>query len=99
MLIRTLIIEDEPATARNLEHLLTSVEPAIKIEGVLTSVKESVQWLKEYSTSCDLIFMDIRLSDGISFEIFEKITFHTPVIFVTAYHEHALQAFKANGID
>jgi len=99
MNIKTAIIEDEPATARNLKHILQETEPGITVLSLLGTVKESISWLKENAAQCDLLFMDIRLADGLSFEIFENIQIDTPVIFVTAYNDYALKAFKANGID
>jgi two-component system LytT family response regulator len=97
--MRVLIIEDEPANARNLEYMLQEADPAIILAAVLTGVEDSVAWLKKQPDSCDLIFMDIRLNDGLSFEIFDKVKVGQPVIFVTAYDNYALQAFKTNGID
>ncbi len=99
MALRIAIIEDEPATARNLRYLLQELEPGIEVLKTLGAVAESVEWLSANAASCDLLFMDIRLSDGQSFEIFEKVKLTVPVIFVTAYNDFALQAFKANGID
>lgn len=99
MPLRILLIEDEPANARNLEFMLREAETDIVIAGVLPGVEESVAWFKQHGQNCDLIFMDIRLSDGLSFEIFHKVTVQQPVVFVTAYDNYALQAFKANGID
>ena len=99
MPIRIAIIEDEPATARNLQYLLEEAEPGIKILNILNSVADTIDWLRENEAQCDLLFMDIHLSDGLSFEIFEKVKVNKPVIFVTAYNDYALQAFKANGID
>ncbi|CAN5481670.1 LytTR family DNA-binding domain-containing protein [soil metagenome] len=97
--IKIVIIEDEPATARNLKHILQEIEPGITVLSILGTVKESVNWLKENAALCNLLFMDIRLADGLSFEIFENIQIDLPVIFVTAYNDYALKAFKANGID
>jgi len=94
-----LIIEDEPVTARNLQHMLQDIDPAINIAAILPGVAASVSWLQQNSNACNLIFMDIRLADGLSFEIFEKTKVEQPVIFVTAYNDYALQAFKSNGID
>jgi two-component system, LytTR family, response regulator LytT len=91
------IIEDEPAIARNLEFMLREADPDIHVLARLGSVTEAVEWLRAHD--CDLVFMDIRLSDGLSFDIFERLSLDVPVIFVTAYHEYALQAFKSNGID
>lgn len=97
--MRVLIIEDEPANARNLEYILQESDPTIQIAGITGSVEESVHWLQKQPNGCDLIFMDIRLNDGLSFEIFDKVKIIQPVIFVTAYDNYALQAFKSNGID
>jgi two-component system LytT family response regulator len=97
--VNILIIEDEPVTARNLQHILQDIDPAISVAAILPGVTESVSWLQQHGHTCQLIFMDIRLTDGLSFEIFEKIRVEQPVIFVTAYNDYALQAFKANGID
>lgn len=99
MKINIAIIEDEPATARNLKHILQEIEPGIHILETLGTVSGSVNWLKENAPHCHLLFMDIRLADGLSFEIFENIQLDVPVIFVTAYNDYALKAFKANGID
>lgn len=93
------IIEDEPGIARNLEFLINEIDSNINVLKKLSSVKETVKWLLENLEACDLLFMDIRLSDGLSFEIFETITPSIPVIFITAYNDYALDAFKCNGID
>ena len=99
MALRVAIIEDEPATARNLKFLLQELDPSIEVLVLLGSVNESVAWLGVNGGRCDLLFMDIRLNDGLSLEIFEQVQVDAPVIFVTAYNDYALQAFKANGID
>jgi two-component system, LytTR family, response regulator len=99
MALRVAIIEDEPATARNLKFLLQELDPSIEILVLLGSVQESVAWLGANGGRCDLLFMDIRLNDGLSLEIFEQVPVDAPVIFATAYNDYALQAFKANGID
>ncbi|UZR97784.1 LytR/AlgR family response regulator transcription factor [Chondrinema litorale] len=99
MALNIAIVEDEPATARNLEFILQSIDSEIEVMTILPSVAASVKWLKEHQDSCELLFMDIRLSDGLSFEIFEKVKVTLPVIFLTAYNDFALKAFKANGID
>jgi DNA-binding LytR/AlgR family response regulator len=96
--LRTLIVEDEPVTARNLSHLLQSINNGIEISAMLTGVQEAVEWFKE-NDNYDLIFMDIRLADGLSFDIFKQATITKPVIFVTAYNDYAIEAFKNNGID
>jgi DNA-binding LytR/AlgR family response regulator len=93
-----LIIEDEPQAAQRLEKLIKSILPQSKILTSIDSVKKSVLWLKSNSTP-ELIFMDIQLADGISFQIFDQVEVKSPVIFTTAYDEYALKAFKVNSID
>ncbi|GEN77223.1 LytR/AlgR family response regulator transcription factor [Chryseobacterium hagamense] len=93
------LIEDEPATARNLEHIIKEINPAVRLITVLASVKESLNWFPASEEDYDLIFSDIRLSDGLSFEIFSRIPLKKPVIFVTAYNDYAIDAFRNNGID
>lgn len=93
-----LIIEDETTAALSLQRLLAAVRPTCRLLALLESVAESVAWLAE-NPPPDLIFMDIHLADGSSFEIFRSVTVTSPVIFTTAYDEHALEAFQANGVD
>ena len=93
-----LVIEDEPNAAERLINLLKEIEPTWEIATILDSVKRSVEWL-QLNLSFDLIFMDIQLADGLSFQIFEKAELRVPVIFTTAYNEYALKAFKVNSID
>ncbi len=92
------IIEDEKLTADDLAETILKVEPNAQIVTVLASVKEAVNYFQK-NEKPDLIFSDIQLGDGLSFEIFKAVTVSTPVIFCTAYDEYALNAFKANGID
>lgn len=96
-LIRTLIIEDEPVSAIRLERLLKSVAADIEVVAMLSSIKDSVAWLSKHQA--DLIFLDIHLSDGDSFKIFEQVFIQTPIVFVTAYDQYALQAFRQNSVD
>lgn len=96
--MKVVIIEDEPLTAEDLASALLEVNPSIVVVAQLESVKESVEYFKNNALP-DLIFSDIQLSDGLSFELFKKVTISSPVIFCTAYDEYAIQAFKANGID
>ena len=98
MIKRVLISEDEPQAIKRLEALLGDLMPGIAIVAKLDSVNGSVKWLRENGPP-DLIFMDIQLADGISFQIFEKCDVKAPVIFTTAYEEYALKAFKVNSID
>ena len=99
MSINIAIIEDEPAIARNLEFTLKELNPEIQVLNKMDSVKSSVDWLQENMDACDLLFMDIRLTDGLSFDIFKIIKPSVPVIFITAYDHYALEAFKVNGLD
>ena len=96
--MRIIIIEDEPHTAEDLAETIIKVEDKARIIASLRSVKEAVSYLQNHEKP-DLIFCDIQLGDGLSFEIFNKIPVRSPVIFCTAYDEYALKAFKANGID
>ncbi len=96
-MIRILIIEDEKLAAQRLAELIHSIGSDFEILTTLDTVRDSIAWLK--SEKADLIFMDIHLSDGISFEIFNILEIKTPVIFTTAYDEYALKAFKVNSID
>jgi DNA-binding LytR/AlgR family response regulator len=94
--MRVIIIEDEKPSARRLLRMLDSIN--IKAETLLHSVEEAIDWFQN-NEHPDLIFLDIQLSDGLSFEIFEAIDIKSAVIFTTAYDEYALQAFKLNSID
>jgi two-component system response regulator LytT len=97
--LNVVIIEDEPASARSLANLLRKVDDTISVVAVLQAIEESVTWFNSSGNNFDLIFMDIRLADGISFDIFKQAKISKPVIFVTAYNDYAIQAFKNNGID
>lgn len=97
--LQVVIVEDEAVTARNLARTLQKVQPGITVTATLGTVAEAVEWFGDTGHTYDLIFMDISLADGTSFDIFKSTQVRKPVIFVTAYHEHALQAFKNNGID
>jgi len=94
--MKALIIEDESLAAGKLEKMLLEIDPAITVMGKLVSIKESVRWLMQ--NSADIIFLDIQLSDGISFSIFEQVAVNTPVIFTTAYDQYAVRAFQLNSI-
>ncbi len=94
--MRVLIIEDEELAAERLEEMLSEIDPSLEIVAKLGSIKESVEWLRE--DYADLIFLDIQLSDGISFTIFEKVKTRTPVIFTTTYDQYAIKAFELNSI-
>lgn len=98
-MIRVLIIEDEELAAKRIKRLLNQLSFEIKVIDTIGSVVESVKFLSNQSDKVDLIFMDIHLGDGISFEIFDQISIHKPIIFITAYDQYALQAFKQVSID
>jgi two-component system response regulator LytT len=97
--MKIVIIEDEPKIAENLKLILMEIDSSISVIKILSSVKSSIEWLRVNQSSCDLLFMDINLTDGLSFEIFNQIESNTPIIFVTAYNKYALDAFKVNGVD
>jgi len=96
--MKTLIIEDEQATALRLKKLLQEIEPDIEILDILDSIESCVNWYKS-NAAPDLVFQDIELADGSSFEIFNQVKVDTPVIFVTAYNQYAIDAFKVNSVD
>jgi two-component system response regulator LytT len=96
--MKVVIIEDEQRAVKLLTRLLLEAEPEIEILASLESVTEAVRWFS-CNPSPDLAFFDIRLSDGVSFSIFEKTAVECPVIFTTAYDEYAIRAFSVNSID
>ncbi|MFY9152689.1 MAG: LytTR family DNA-binding domain-containing protein [Prolixibacteraceae bacterium] len=95
---KVLIIEDEKPAAEWLRNLILKFDSRISILKVIDSVTSAVDWFNQNS-SPDLVFMDIQLADGLSFEIFERVQISCPVIFTTAYQEYAIKAFKVNSID
>ncbi|WP_152286698.1 LytR/AlgR family response regulator transcription factor [Flavicella marina] len=96
--MKVVIVEDEIAASDNLSHILKSIRPEIEILTVIDSVADAVDYFSE-KNEASLVFMDIHLADGISFEIFEKTTIEVPIIFTTAYDQYAIQAFKVNSLD
>ena len=96
--MKAVIIEDESIIARVLEGKIKKVAEDVDIIAVLPSLKTARKWLAE-NAEPDLMFMDIQLSDGVSFDIFNEFELKCPIIFTTAYDEYALRAFKVNGID
>lgn len=94
--MNVIIIEDEKPSARRLNRMLKN--QGVDVNTMLHSVEEAINWFKN-NTHPDLIFLDIQLSDGLSFEIFDGIDIKSAIIFTTAYDEYALQAFKLNSID
>lgn len=95
---KILIMEDEEANADRLQRFLFKIRPNIEVLDVLDSVKKTMEWLSGNETP-DLIIMDIRLADGLCFEIFRHADVTSPVIFTTAYDEYAIKAFKYNSLD
>lgn len=96
--MKVVIVEDEHFAAEKLIQLLKQTEPETEVLQVLESVEESVNWFSK-NRDFDLVFMDIQLDDGISFEIFDAIKIDAPIIFTTAYNEYAIRAFKVNSVD
>ncbi len=96
--MKVLIIEDELLAAERLVKMIKEVLPDAEILDMLVSIKSTVEWLNTHAAP-DVIMMDIHLADGPSFEIFNKTRVTSPVIFTTAYDQHALEAFKVNSID
>jgi two-component system LytT family response regulator len=97
--MKVVIVEDELPAAEKLERYLLKYDATIQVSAHLDSVASSVKWLRDNQETIDLIFMDIQLIDGLSFQIFQQLKIIKPVIFTTAYNEFALDAFKVNSID
>ncbi|MEM9922013.1 MAG: LytTR family DNA-binding domain-containing protein [Bacteroidota bacterium] len=96
--MKAIVIEDENSAVDNLKYLLDAVAPDVKIAQVIDTVSDAVE-LFEQQDDFDLIFMDIHLADGHSFEIFQQVVPSASIIFTTAYDQYAIQAFKFNSID
>ena len=93
-----LIVEDEPRAADQLQRMLQSCGFDFQLLDIIDTVEDTVLWFQEHNAP-DLVFMDIQLADGLSFEIFQKIEVEAPIIFTTAFDQYAIQAFKVNSID
>ncbi|MGJ3235819.1 LytR/AlgR family response regulator transcription factor [Marivirga sp.] len=96
--MNAVIIEDEKLAAQKLQKMLARIQPSLKIVKVMGSIEEAVDFFQK-EHDIELVFLDIHLSDGSSFNIFDKIEIKAPIIFTTAYDEYALKAFKVNSID
>jgi len=96
--MKILLIEDEHPAARQLTKLIATVRPEATIIDVLDTVEGSVRWLRTFPAP-DLVFMDIQIADGMSFDIFNQVEVVSPVIFTTAFDQYAVQAFKVNAVD
>ena len=96
--MNVVIIEDEERAATRLEKILGEVDPELNVKAKLESVQEALNYLSD-DHQVHLIFSDIQLEDGLSFEIFEQVDITCPIIFTTAYDQYAIEAFQTNGID
>ncbi len=96
--MQVLIIEDEARAANQLQNLLQALEFDYALLGIIDTVEGSVDWFQN-NPKPDLVFMDIQLADGISFEIFQKVELQCPIIFTTAFDQYAIRAFQVNSID
>lgn len=97
--MKVAILEDEPLAAEKLERYLQKYSGTVEILKILPSLEKALPWLEAHKEDVDLFFMDVQLSDGLSFEIFNAIQLSKPVIFTTAFDEFAIDAFKVNSID
>ncbi|MEO0339348.1 MAG: response regulator, partial [Bacteroidota bacterium] len=97
--MNVLIIEDEIPAFKQLQKLLLQARATTKVLEHLDSVESAVEWFTKYGMLPDLIFMDIQLADGLSFQIFQEIDITKPIIFTTAFDQYMLHAFKVNSID
>lgn len=96
--MKVLILEDEALSAKRASQLLTEFDPSIEVIETLESIEDAVIWLR-HNPEPDLMLLDIHLSDGLCFNLFERVSVKSPVIFTTAYDQYTLQAFKINSID
>jgi len=96
--MNAIIIEDEKLSAEHLANLLKRIDASIHVVATFDSVKKSVEAFKK-GIKADLVFLDVHLADGLSFEIFAQVQIDTPIIFTTAFDEYAIKAFKLNSVD
>ena len=96
--MKAIIIEDEEIIAKVLENKIRKVADDVQVLSILPSLKTARKWLGE-NAEPDLMFMDVQLSDGVSFDIFQDFNLKCPIIFTTAYDEYAIKAFRVNGVD
>jgi two-component system LytT family response regulator len=96
--LNVLIVEDETPAVEKLQRYLQRYSPSIRVAQVCDSVEQAANWLADHQAEVDLLFLDIQLKDGVSFGIFNRVEVTKPVIFITAYNEYALEAFKVNSI-
>lgn len=98
MNLRVTIVEDEPAAVRRMRKLLAELDPGVEVVADLPSVEQAVAWFKQHEPP-DLALFDVRLADGNSFEVFSAVDVACPVVFITAFDEFALKAFRVNALD
>ncbi len=96
--MKVVIIEDEHLIAQRIRDLLHKIDPGITVLSSIDTVKRACEWFSQ-NEKPDLVFMDIQLADGLSFDIFDLVKIESPVIFITAYQEYAIRAFKVNSVD
>ena len=96
--MRAIIIEDEHIVAKTLQSKIGRMAPDVEVITILPSLKVARRWFME-NAEPDLLFMDIQLSDGVSFELFDTYKLSCPIVFTTAYDDYAIRAFKVNGVD
>ncbi|MEO1049225.1 MAG: LytTR family DNA-binding domain-containing protein [Bacteroidota bacterium] len=96
--MEVIIVEDERLTAERLRDLIHKCDNSIKVHDILPSVDRTLTWFKEHSNP-DLMFLDIQLSDGTGFDVLKSLINCPPIVFTTAYDEHAIRAFKYNSVD
>ena len=96
--MKIVIIEDEVAASSQLKYLLNQINAENDILAILETIEDAIKWFAT-NESPDLIFSDIQLGDGISFDIYEQVKINAPIIFITAFDEFAIRAFKLNSID
>src|SRR5512145_2060001 len=97
--MKILVIEDEPRTADRIIRLIRQYDISCSVITVIDSVEKGIAWFSQPTDLPDLVLADIQLSDGTTFELFDKVNMESPVIFITAYNEFALSAFRLNSID
>ena len=97
--MKILIIEDEPQIAEVMKDIILKLRPDSEMLGITSSIDESVRFLVQPQNEPDLIFMDIQLADGLSFEIFSRVAINCPVVFCTAYEQYKMQASVSTVLD
>ena len=97
--MKVIIIEDEIPALEKLERYVLKYDASIEVVARLSSISEAVAWFQKQPSAFDIVFVDIQLTDGLSFEIFNQVRIDKPLIFTTAFDEYAIDAFKVNSID